>query len=264
MIKKVTIFTNNDLSSLKVKKKLISKLKKNGFIIDDENFNLSIAIGGDGTFLEMIRNNHFNRDVYYIGINTGTLGFAQEIYPKELDRFLDSLNEKNYKKEEISIGKVVIKTKNNSFELNFLNEILIRDNNLKTIHLDVLVDKEILESFVGDGLLLSTSFGSTAYNLSFGGSIVYNDLSVLQLTPIAPIYNKSYKSLRNSVIIPSKRKIYIIPKLNNSLLITLDGISYCYDDIISIKVLIEKKKIKCLRMHNYDYTRRINEKFVKD
>lgn len=212
----------------------------------------------------MIRTNNFNKDIYYIGVNTGTLGFAQEIYPKELDMFIEALKEKRYKKEEIGIGKVLIKTKTNSYELNFLNEILIRDNNLKTVHLDVLVDKEMLENFVGDGLLLTTSFGSTAYNLSFGGSIVYNDLSILQLTPIAPIYNKSYKSLRNSVIIPSKRKVFVIPKLNSCLLITCDGINYFYNDVIEIKVFIEKKKIKCLRMHNYDYTRRINEKFVKD
>lgn len=50
MIKKITIFANNDLYSMKIKKRLITKLKKNGFIVDDNDFDLSVAIGGDGTF----------------------------------------------------------------------------------------------------------------------------------------------------------------------------------------------------------------------
>lgn len=265
MIKKIGIFCNDNSHSEKIFRELIIKLKKIGYIIDNNDFDLALAIGGDGAFLRMVRNCDFNSKVYYLGINTGTLGFSNEIYPSEIDNFLLMLQEDNYQVEEVSVGETSVFGKYNNFKLNFLNEILIRNANLKTVHLDVKVNSELLENFVGDGLLLSTSFGSTAYNLSFGGGIIYNDLHILQLTPIAPINNKSYRTLRNSVIIKEERKISISPKLNSSnLLLTLDGENYVYHDIEWLETTVKKEKIKCLRMYNYDYTRRIHEKFLKD
>lgn len=263
MIKKIGIFSNNDLYSKEIFNELVIKLKNKGYIIDNNDFDLAIAIGGDGSFLRMVRDCHFDSKIYYLGINTGTLGFAQELYPNEIDKFLLMLEDNSYKVENISIGEVNIV--GNNLKLNFLNEVLIRDDKLKAVHLKLFVGDELLESFVGDGILLSTSFGSTAYNLSFNGSIVYSDLHVLQLTPIAPINNKKYRTLRNSVIIPEERKISIIPKNgSNNILVTCDGENYVYNDVQKLEVSVKKDKVKCLRMNNYDYTRRINEKFLKD
>src|SRR5699024_100929 len=105
-----------------------------------------------------------------------------------------------------------------------LNEMIVRDMELNTANLKVLVEDVLLEDFVGDGLLLATSFGSTAYNLSFGGSIVYNTFHTLQLTPIAPLNNKSYRTLLNSVILPDNKEIVIKPcNRTKNLLITVDG-----------------------------------------
>ena len=56
--------------------------------------------------------------------------------------------------------------------IRIVNEIVIRNEELNTLHTNVFVDGSLLEQYVGDGLLIATSFGSTAYNLSFGGSIV--------------------------------------------------------------------------------------------
>lgn len=152
------------------------------------------------------------------------------------------------------------KGKNNFYSL---NEIVIRDKKLNTIHLEVYIDENKLEDFSGDGLLISTSFGSTAYNLSFGGSIVYNDLHTLQITAVAPLNSKCYHSLSNSVIIPEERKIEIIPK-NEALIVTIDGENKVYKNVNKIELSIKKKKINCLRMYEYDYTKKVNEKFLKD
>jgi len=263
MIKKIAVFANDNDYSKEIYFSLVNKLKRYGYIIDNNDFDLAIAIGGDGAFLRMVKKTSFNPSVYYLGINTGTLGFAQEIYPNKIDEFLENLKENNYKIENISVQETKILTNDNEKRLHSLNEIVVRDNDLKTLYLEIFVNSVLLENFVGDGILISTSFGSSAYNMSFGGSLVYNDLHVLQLTPIAPLNSKSYHSLTNSVIIPEERIITVKPLKNNDLLITVDGTNYFYNDVSKLETYVKKDKIKCLRMSDYDYTKRINEKLIK-
>lgn len=259
---KFKIFTNNKELSNKLKEEVSVKLISNGFIHNEEDYDLAIAIGGDGSFLHMVQSTNFNSDVLYVGINAGTLGFAQEISIDNIDEFIVNLKNSNYKVDYIGIEEIIINRKNTTAYFNALNEIVIRDKELNTLSCDVKIDDSYLEKFIGDGLLISTSFGSTAYNLSFGGSIVYNTFHTLQITPIAPLNNKAYRTLLNSVIIPDDKRILLIPKKSN-LLVTIDGGNNYYDDITSIEVSSCKKKIKCYRDINYDFCKKINEKFLK-
>ena len=100
-INKVKIFANENEVSYKIKLKLIEELEKYNFELVDENYDLAIAIGGDGSFLRMVNNTNFNSNIYYVGINTGTLGFLQEIKPDNLEYFMSSLNENNFKVDNI-------------------------------------------------------------------------------------------------------------------------------------------------------------------
>lgn len=263
-LNKVKLFANNNEYSLKIEKELKEKLIKHNYIICDniDEIDLAIAIGGDGSFIRMIKSCNFKDNIHYIGINTGTLGFAQEIYPDKIDAFLNNLDKNKYKLEKVSIQETKINTKDGSLNLYSLNEIVIRQEELNTINLKILVNKCLLENYTGDGLLISTSFGSTAYNLSFGGSIVYNDLHTLQITPIAPLNNKSYSNLVNSVIIPEKRIIEIMPTKNHNLIISADGVNHYLNDVTSIITSVKRKRIKLVRMKEYDYTKKINEKFL--
>lgn len=262
-INKIRLFPNNNENSKKTYELLKRKLESNNYIVTDKCFELAISIGGDGSFLRMIKACAFSDNVYYLGINTGTLGFATEIYPENIDEFIERLNKNEFKIEKIGTQETKVYSENGISHFYSLNEIVIRDHKLNTTHLTVNIGANKLEDFVGDGLLISTSFGSTAYNLSFGGSIVYNDLHTLQITPIAPLNSKCYRSLLNSVIIPEDRIIEIIPK-NQALIITVDGENNVYKNVSKIEVAVKKKKISCLRMYEYDYTKKINEKFLKD
>lgn len=261
-IKRVKLFPNDNLKSKNQADELEKKLILEGFVLVDDNPDLAIAIGGDGSFLRMIKNCNFNEDIYYLGINTGTLGFAQDIYPSEVDDLLKVLKEDKYKTEFIGVEEIEIETKNALSRFYSLNEILVRNKDLNTIKLNIFIDDILLENFVGDGVLISTSFGSTAYNLSFGGSIVYSDLHVMQITPVAPLNNKSYQVLRNSVIIPEERTVKILAdKDSKDMIVTIDGENSIYEGVLKIEISVSKK-IKCLRMNDYDYTKKINEKFL--
>ena len=259
---KFNIFTNNRELSLKLKEEVKTKLANNGFIYNEEDYDIAIAIGGDGSFLHMVESASFNENVLYVGINAGTLGFAQEISVDNIDEFIANLKNDSYKIDYIGIEEIKINTKESTSYFNALNEIVVRDKELNALTCDVKVDDSYLEKFIGDGLLVSTSFGSTAYNLSFGGAIVYNTFHTLQITPIAPLNNKAYRTLLNSVVIPDNKKITIIPEKSN-LLITIDGENSYYNDVISVEIYSSDKKIKCYRDNNYDFCKKINEKFLK-
>ena len=267
MIKNIKLFINKNDKSIETAKLIKERLTYNGFIVDDKKYDLGIAVGGDGSFLRMVKQNNFNSDIYYIGINLGTLGFMQEVKLDEIDNFITELKEEKYKVDEIGIQETIINTSgyypSKIPKFYSLNEIVVRDKNLKVVKCDINIDNDLLEKFMGDGILISTSSGSTAHNLSYGGSIIYPTFSSLQITPMGPINSKAYKSLVNSVIIPDKKQITLIPE-NKSLLLTIDGENKVYSDVESISTKIDDKKIKCLRLSHYNFPKKINEKLLSN
>lgn len=260
---KVRLFPNNNDDSLFIADILKSKLESNAYDITLDKFDLGIAIGGDGSFLHMVNSTDFDSEVLYVGVNNGTLGFLQEIKPTALNEFVKVLNDDAYNIEPISYETIEIKFKDGSSVHKALNEVVIRASSLDTVYLDVLVNDKLLERYVGDGLMISTPVGSTAYNLSGNGSIIYSGLHTLQITSLAPINNKVYKSLTNSVILPEDKIIKIRPAgRTKNVIVVVDGKVSNVNDVQEIVVHISAKRLKCLRLDDYDYTAIINDKFL--
>lgn len=262
-IKNVKLFIRDDEKTKVIEEIIKGKLEANGFLVRDKDIDLAIAIGGDGTFLRMIKETAFSSDILYVGINTGTLGFLQEVKIDEIDLFIKEMINGYYKVEEIGIQETTIVHKNGTSKFYSFNEIIIRDYQLKAVQLDIKIDNKLLEHFIGDGLLIASSSGSTAHNLSYNGAIVYNTFSSLQITPLAPINSKVYKSLVNSVIIPDKMCIKIEPTNNKqTLLLTIDGENHNFKEVTEIRTTINSKKIKCIRLSKYNFIEKINEKLL--
>lgn len=262
---KIKLFYNEEKDTTFIRDILESSLTSAGLkVTDKDDFDLGIAIGGDGTFLHMVMKSNFTNKALFVGINNGTLGFLQEVKPNEIKRFVNDLKNNKYDVEELSYEKVTISSGKKKIVYNALNEVVVRDANLKTAYLDIKINDETLENFVGDGIMVSTPTGSTSYNLSSGGAIVYNGLNVLEITPLAPINNYIYHTLSNSVVIPDTRDIKIVPiKRTSKVSIFIDGIKYDYDNVDGIDVSLSKDKIKVIRLDDYDYTKIIYNKFLK-
>lgn len=264
-IKKVKLFINHNDKSKNIAMIVENALKKAKLEIVDNNYDLAIAIGGDGSFLRMVKENLFDSNIYYVGINSGTLGFLQEVKLEEIEEFVNDIINGNYSVVPIGIQETSIITKDSKSFFYSLNDIVIRDGDLNTCKLNVSINDKFLEKYVGDGLLIATSIGSTAYNLSFGGSIVFEDFHTLQLTPIAPLNSKAYRSLLNSLIIPENRIISITPFDDKTkFIITVDGENLVYDDVVKIETVVNNKKINCIRFDNNSFVNKIYEKFLKD
>lgn len=263
-INKVKLFINDNEKSRIVAKDLELELLKYGFkIVSRGSYDLAISVGGDGSFLRMVKETKFNQNIYYIGVNSGTLGFLQEIDIKDTIDFVKRLNSDEYKMEEISVQETKVITEDKIYNYDSLNEIVVRNKDFNVLKVPVYVDDELLENFSGDGILISTSTGSTAYNLSFGGSIVYNTLSTLTITPIAPLNNKVFKTLLNSVIVPGNKEITLLPeKEYKEMFIQVDGVNKLFDNVIKVETKIDGKSIKCLRMNDFHFIKVINNKIL--
>ena len=260
----VKIFYNNNDKSINTFNEVKDKLIKNGFNIVENDYNIAIAIGGDGSFLRMVKETNFKSDVLYLGINTGTLGFAQEIHVNELDELIENLKTGNYKVNEFGVQETNLYSNNKNSKFYSLNDIVIRDMDLNTLKLDIFIDDALLEHFAGDGILVSTSFGSTAYNLSFGGSIIYNTFHALELTPVAPLNNKTYRTLTNSLVLPQNKNIEIIPVSNKNLIVTVDGENKYYENVDKIDTILSDKTIMCYQNIDYNFVKKINDKFLSN
>lgn len=262
----INIISNYNPISQKTSKLLINKLQSHGFIVPNKynnNAELNICIGGDGAFLRAVHKYNFT-NTPFVGINTGHLGFFQEILPENIDLFLKKYINNDYELEEIFLVKADICTKSSCFELFGVNEIVIKGIQSKVVHLDIFIDENHLERFCGDGIIVSTPVGSTAYNFSSGGSIVYPSLKTLQITPLSPISSRAYRSLPNSAIIPGDLKISIKPeyRYENSILIIVDGFEYRYDNIEEINFIIPEKTIFKLNFDKNMYWNNLKSKFL--
>ena len=103
--KRVKLIINNNEKSLRIAEKVKSALLAKNFEIVEEDYSVAISIGGDGAFLRMVKETNFNSDVLYVGVNAGTLGFAQDIEEQEILSFIESLEKGDYTYEEIGIKK---------------------------------------------------------------------------------------------------------------------------------------------------------------
>ena len=213
MKRTITIAYNNLDKSIETKNILVEKLLNYDFEVSEqieENTELIISIGGDGSFLQTVHKFDFV-DIPVIAINTGHLGFFAELSPDKIDTFISAYKNKEYFIQEAETIEANICTEDENIKLDAINEIVIKNIQSRTVHLDLQVDGIKIEHFSGDGMLISTPMGSTAYNYSAGGSIVDPNLNLLQLTPIAPMNTNAYRSFTSSIILPTSSVISISP-----------------------------------------------------
>jgi NAD+ kinase len=140
-----------------------------------------VTLGGDGTLISVARRG-FQYQKAVLGINLGTLGFLTDIMPNEIDVFLKKFKENQYRIDH----RMMIKAVMNDKEMVSFNDVVISRNTVAgMISLDATIDGKLFNSYNGDGLIVSTPTGSTAYNLSCNGPVVYPLTDAFIVTPIS-------------------------------------------------------------------------------
>ena len=217
-----------------LKKKLLTKYKNSS----PQSANVIVVAGGDGYMLNSLKKYvKFNKPFY--GINCGTFGFLMN-KPVE-GNIVKKINLS--KKVYIKPLQVEITTNKNKKKLLAINEVSLFRQSRQTVSLNLKIGKKnIIKKLIGDGVLVSTPAGSTAYNLSVHGPILSLNSNKIAITPISPFRPRRWKGRIVSNI--KKIKIENLDSVKRPVACVADNIEI--RNIKSIKVSISKKVIFCL------------------
>jgi NAD+ kinase len=180
---------------------------------------LLITFGGDGTLLSVAR--YAPPHVPVLGVNMGTLGFLTEVRVEEFPAVLESILSGKFDTEErVTLDVVVDGQQREKRKYRVLNDATINKSALaRIVDMKVTVSGFFVSTFRADGLIVATPTGSTAYNLSAGGPIVYPTMGAVVITPICP-----HMLTNRPIVLPDTLDIEIvIVTENQEIFLTLDG-----------------------------------------
>ncbi|MGE5701410.1 MAG: NAD kinase, partial [Clostridia bacterium] len=227
----------------------------------EEQPDLVISIGGDGTLLEAVHQYGF--EPYYVGIHTGHLGFYADWHPDELDEFVAALeNNPHPTIAEYPCVECRIHTVSGQiYDKWALNEMVIRNASLSTLVTCVYINGEEFETFRGDGLIVSSPSGSTAYNKAVDGALVHPSIEAIQLSEIASINNQAYRTINSSLVLPKHHEIELIV-MNPEIMLGLDREQAVWSKVRSILCRVGTKKVKFARYKKLPFWRRVRKSFI--
>ncbi len=259
---KYFICIRDDVNSHLIADRLHSAFQENNFICDEENPELVISLGGDGTFLRSVHKyiDKLNQ-VSFVGIHTGKLGFFCDFTRNEIDEFIHDIL---YEKPKI-YSHPLLKITHHDKEYYGLNEVRL-ENPFNTMICNVYINDALLENFRGNGLNFSTSTGASAYNRSLGGPLIDPRLNSIVLGEIASINHNAYRSLDSFLVLHESSKICIRGNFKRCLI----GYDHLFESIKEteledeIYVSLSSKVVKVLHYKDVDYIYRLRKAFVAD
>ncbi len=181
-----------------------------------KNFDLVLAVGGDGTILSVERRLS-NGKVPILGINFGLVGFLAELAPSEFFKYIDKIIAKKFKIEE----RLKIEVNLNGRRLpDALNEVVVLTAQpAKMLPLALYIDDKPAEKIYADGIIIATPTGSTAYAMSAGGPIIDPRVDALVIVPICP-----FKLSIRPLVVPSNSKIKVkVAEPEKEAIVVIDG-----------------------------------------
>jgi NAD+ kinase len=220
-----------------------------------------VVLGGDGTLLGAARK-VAKYGVPILGVNLGGLGFLTEIPIKRVFAVIEMMLKGELETEKrLMLEATVLREGKEVCRFVVLNDVVINKGPLaRIIDLDVYINDGFLTTFRADGLIVSTPTGSTAYNLSAGGPVLYPTLESFILTPICP-----FALTNRPIIIPESHVISIrlTKESEEQVSLTFDGqlgFKFSYGDVV--QVYTSDKKIKLIKSPDQSYFEILREKLM--
>lgn len=240
--------------------KILSSVNKDYKFISLDSFadmskiDLVLVLGGDGFMLHSLHNYmHLNIPVY--GINCGTVGFLLNHFKSS--NLIDRINKAT---ETITYPlEMQAKLSNGSIKTSFaINEVSLFKKTSQAVKIQVIIDNEIrLNELVGDGVLLTTPAGSSAYNSSVNGPILPIGSNILALTPISPFKPKRWRGalLPHTSIV----ELIILDVENRPVNAVADFLEV--DNVISVKIK-ERRDMPIKLLFDPDHS--LEERIIKE
>ena len=247
------LFQNADIEIL-LEDNSANMISLKGFSLEElcHKADFLISVGGDGTLLSVVRKS-FKYDKPVLGINLGTLGFLTDISMDQLPKFIEDLKNDVYKID----SRMMVEGSVNLNKFVAFNDIVISRKSISSmIKISAKIDGKHFNTYFGDGVIISTPTGSTAYNLSVGGPIVYPLTEAFIVTPVAP-----HSLTQRPLVMPADFEIEFKITDNQGAVVIVDGQDiYEVEQNQSIKIKIASKKAKMIHRIQRNYFEVLNEK----
>jgi len=255
---KVSVFNKDKIYHQWLIDLLVNKYQAEIVPINDANSEaeLLIVYGGDGTILQAQRTLGLWPKAKIVGINNGNLGFLAEFDIENIQDHLEHVFEETSR--ILNRSRITFAINEKEKEVPVLNEIAISQTGIsRAIQIDVYIDKTYCTRVNGDGIIIATPSGSTAYSLSAGGPIVHPESKLILITPIC-----AHTLNIRPLVIPEYSPVELkIVSENNDIKLTADGqlvFDLNKDDTIRINPI---KPISMLRPLKYNFFNTLKEKF---
>lgn len=255
-MKKCVIFYNEEKSNAVIYYNKIKNflLRENVTVLsycDIKKADFAVVIGGDGTLLRATQRILENENIVVIAVNAGSLGFLTEVKGEEGIDACKSYLLGDYELDSRGLLDIWV----NGEKRTVLNEAVFSNGGMakRPVKIGLYSDKGKINSYRGDGVIISTPTGSTAYSLSAGGPIISHYLDAVLITPIAP-----HNLTTRPIVIDVKREIHV--KVEDDLgndresFVIADGYSWkkiTKEDDIRVKYSDKKLKLLCPKNRNY-------------
>lgn len=264
-----TILSLQDRHTVEIEQRLYSYLLSEGFTLNGIsllattgtiNTDLLISIGGDGTFLRTAKQ-IAGTDAGIIGINSGHLGFLASLQPDEFTHFWKELENHQAITEERDLLDcyVIDEQGNETFRAITLNEVAVmKRDTASMISVATYINGELISNTDGDGQLISTPTGSTAYALSVNGPVVHPHSPVVQLCSIAP-----HTLNMRPIVLPNSVDIELqIESRSGTFLLAIDGKSHPEKVGSTIHIRRSDKRLKVLHASDYSFYQTLRKKLM--
>ncbi|MDL2315029.1 NAD kinase [Bacteroidales bacterium OttesenSCG-928-C19] len=222
------------------------------------NVDFLLTLGGDGTLLNALPF-VMNTSTPVLGINLGNLGFLTSVGKEGIECLVDNLILKKYSIDERTLLCVNSPTElfpNNPFALNELS--IHRKDDFTLLGISLFIDDQYVTDYFGDGLIVATPTGSTAYSLSCGGPILTPDSKCFVITPIA-----AHTLTLRPIVIHDQSKIkLIVRQFKKNFYVSLDSQRIAIDTSVEICLSKADSSLKLVRMENNTFYTSIRNKLM--
>src|SRR5690625_3535131 len=249
---KFSIVSRGDQRSNQLKSTIYQYLINLLLTYYEENPDLVITVVGDGNYLDAFQR-YVDRlkTTAFIGIHTGHLGFYADWVPNEVEKLIIEIAKTPFQVVEYPLLEVTIRDKAGGKEDRFL---ALNEATIKTTEGSVVFEVEIrgehFETFRGDGLCIATPSGSTAYNKALGGAILHPSIEAIQITEMASINNRVFRTIGSPLILPIHHTCLLKPLVDRSFLVSIDHFTDTYTHVKYIQCRVAKEKIRFARFHH--------------
>lgn len=262
------VLDRGDQLSLELAESFHKLAADQGLELDAESPDIVVSIGGDGTMLHAFHS-FIDRiaSTAFVGVHTGHLGFyadwkADEI--PELVQMMAGNREDGLLKPRIvqyPLVELEIIKQSGKAKYICLNEFTLKSVD-GTVVVQVDINDHMFEMFRGDGICVSTPSGSTAYNKSLGGAMIHPSIEALQISEIASINNRVFRTMGSSLVLPNHHHCDIISRKDQNLMLTVDHVNLTVQDLISVRCRVAEQKISFVRYRPFPFWNRVRNAFL--